>query len=558
MKKQHRENNILIIVMLYILIHTSAWINAQEQEFETGRMRSISGTVIDGSEQVNIFVQPLNTLPGTARSYTAATTGPVNAARYEQKTPSFPGINTVQIMSDKSKSATFFTFKVEPAPQIRFELSWDGGDLDYDLYVNSIFYGNKSAGGGILDRDAIHPTSRLDATENVTFPGAAAGLYHVYVNFYDNHYHGTWLPTDLRIYINEEEIAYFTGTITNPRAHGASLAGNGISVWNVCTLVVHSGMESGGYIVTDSGGNMCLQGQRNLADQCRVLNYSALYAEDGDLPVISPQTNYRVDTLTGPAGSNDVSINTGESIQFTATGTVNVGSSIEERKAYIIENFKFSDGSTANTIALIDELGVLTALSQGTVMVTCNNYTGPDIRVNIRPVSPGVLDLENADNREEELDHRIPGTGDPGSIFKIRLCRADDINSAPVIPQGYKLHFLAPVDPEPDLNKNKGNCIYHLEAGDVSVASFRYDGDNFSVIYENKDSGYPEYDNRGYVYYRFYSSPWPVGDFTISVDSTSENICTGDNLKLRMGLETRDGIIYEMNSLDNDFFIVAD
>lgn len=103
--------------------------------------------------------------------------------------------------------------------------------------------------GGVLDRDTIDQEE--PATENITFARAAAGLYKVYVNYYLSHTPSASdpVPTTVKIYVNDDEVFTETRTITEPE-EGID---DGRGTWSVCTLVVHSGEESGGFQVAANG-----------------------------------------------------------------------------------------------------------------------------------------------------------------------------------------------------------------------------------------------------------------------------------------------------------------
>ncbi|MBP5180931.1 MAG: hypothetical protein J6127_06565, partial [Clostridiales bacterium] len=99
---------------------------------------------------------------------------------------------------------------------ITVSMLWDSED-DLDLHIftpdgSEIYYGNRQAGGGILDVDANTSTTMMDnPVENIYFPDPVNGEYWVYVNDYDDRSDG---PTNfiVRITVGGESQT-FSGTI---------------------------------------------------------------------------------------------------------------------------------------------------------------------------------------------------------------------------------------------------------------------------------------------------------------------------------------------------------
>lgn len=323
-------------------------------DLDTDRQRQIQGSVLDGSNTVIMSLMPGDGMAGPQQSVST------NGGLFNAPMKLFPGENTITVNSGSGSEERHISINVK-APSIRVELSWDGGKQDYDLYVNDIYFGNKNGeNGGSLDRDSTHNESR--AVENVTYSQAVAGLYRVYVNYYANNSDQRNdddkpvphpLPTMVRILVNDQEVFSQTRTITEYEGHGSDL-GEGKSAWSVCTLVVHSGDQSGGFKVDDQNG-------RDLLPQKSALNR------------ISPRTAFRVDGLDGPSnGSNgELYLWTGQSAQFTATGAINVGTDNEQSGVNLVEQFNSSDPSAGN----IDKLGVYTSLKPGNVTITVNSGT---------------------------------------------------------------------------------------------------------------------------------------------------------------------------------------
>lgn len=324
------------------------------QDLDSARQISITGAATDGSLQLTLSLgvndDPANRVMNATVDSTGNFTVPVKL---------FPGTNTIDITGDTNEEEHTVVINVQ-APAIRVELSWAGEHQDYDLYVNNVCYYNKNADGGVLDRDWIDQAD--PATENITFSQADAGLYHVFVNYYrphtvdgngnpvNNPTTGEPVPnpqaTTVKVFVNEQQVYTDTQTITEPE--GGIQDGKG--TWAVCTLVVHSGTESGGFQVDD-------QGFRDIVPQKTILDR------------IDPRTPYSIDSLTGPSNDDIVFFPVGKSIQVNASGSINVGTDNEQGGIDIIGHFQTTDASVAD----VDDLGVITGLTPGVVTISAQS-----------------------------------------------------------------------------------------------------------------------------------------------------------------------------------------
>jgi hypothetical protein len=316
-------------------------------DLETARQIIVSGRTTDQSPSISLTLQPPDGLP--VPSWTTNTDA---AGAFSAPVKLFPGLNTIRIDSGSASEERHVDVQVD-APAIRVELTWAGHRQDYDLYVNNVYYGETDVDGGVLDRDTID--QQEPATENITFARAAAGLYKVYVNYYLSHTPSASdpVPTTVKIYVNDDEVFTETRTITEPE-EGID---DGRGTWSVCTLVVHSGEESGGYQVAENG-------LRDLLPQKTLLHR------------ISPRTGFSVESLSGPT-AGDIFLPVGRSAQVTAKGTINTGTSNEQSDVDLIEKFESSDES----VVVVDDLGVVTAVAApGDATITAGD-AGPQVVV---------------------------------------------------------------------------------------------------------------------------------------------------------------------------------
>ncbi len=104
--------------------------------------------------------------------------------------------------------------------EITISLLWDSED-DLDLHVftpdgSEIYYGNKEAGGGVLDVDANAFSSGLmpNPVENIYFESPEDGEYWVYVINYHDRTDGSATNYLVRLQVGDE-VQTFSGTLTN-------------------------------------------------------------------------------------------------------------------------------------------------------------------------------------------------------------------------------------------------------------------------------------------------------------------------------------------------------
>ncbi len=104
--------------------------------------------------------------------------------------------------------------------EITISLLWDSED-DLDLHVftpdgSEIYYGNKEAGGGVLDVDANAFSSSLmpNPVENIYFESPEDGEYWVYVINYHDRTEGSATNYLVRLQVGDE-VQTFSGVLTN-------------------------------------------------------------------------------------------------------------------------------------------------------------------------------------------------------------------------------------------------------------------------------------------------------------------------------------------------------
>ena len=155
----------------------------------------------------------------------------------------------------------------------------------------------------------------------------------------------------ITVYVNDQVVYTDTNTLTEPE-QGIN---DGKGTWAVCTLVVHSGTESGGFQVDDQ-------------------NFRDIVPQGDLLDRIDPRTPFSIDSLTASSGEDSIDIPVGKSIQMTATGSINVGTDNEQSGIDIIGNFQSDDSSVAD----VDDLGVVTGLTPGVVTISAQSDDGGD------------------------------------------------------------------------------------------------------------------------------------------------------------------------------------
>lgn len=269
-----------------------------QEDLDTARNKTVEGDSFEDAPIMMLRLTPLDADPPTPVTYPVTVYPSSGGSTFSQPIRLFPGRNKIEVTSSAGSDSIQVSMKVKP-PRLRVQLTWAGAKQDYDLYVNDIYYGNNPHdpyGAGELDRDVRDEDG--PATENITFAAAEGGLYRIYVNYYadndvddEGNPKGTPQPTTVLIFIDEERVHYSTRTIATPNT---SLGGDGVSVWSVCTLVLHSGSTSGGFTVNADGN-------RDILPQKTVLPKS-----------ISPRTDFTVEVLAGPDGTNDVFVPVGK------------------------------------------------------------------------------------------------------------------------------------------------------------------------------------------------------------------------------------------------------
>jgi hypothetical protein len=334
-------------------------------DFEKARAKTISGEVLDTESEVRLLIKPKEK-PGRFYDVKEFTN-----RRFKQQVKLFPGWNKATAKTATGLDPREITLKVAK-PFLRVELSWAGNNQDYDLHVknvNDVYYSNKVSDGGTLDHDWISNDSEGNPTEIIKYPAAEAGLYRICVYYFADNEHnvnkedvGYPQPTTVRIYVNNDKIFDETYTITE---HNGNTTENGKSIWNVGTVVLHAGMDAGGYAVDG-----------------RFLDVTKQRALRG----VSPRTTYSVENLTGPNGTDPYYMIVGEAAQFTATGTLNAGSGNQQPNLEIIEKFSSSD----QAVGTIDALGVFIAKSSGLTQISCEGYSGSAIDVHVLDVMIAV------------------------------------------------------------------------------------------------------------------------------------------------------------------------
>ena len=167
-------------------------------------------------------------------------------------------------------------------------------------------------------------------------------------------------------------------------------------VWNIGTVVLHSGSGVGGYAV---------DGRR--------LDVT----EQGAFVGVSPQTDFEVSELSGANGTAPVCLGVGDAAQFTASGTLNAGTGGEQTDMEIIECFTNSN----DAVGTVDGLGVFVAKAPGHTQVSCAGYAGDPIDVYVLKV-----DLVPNYDRDDDIDAADESKADSGEAFRFWVNDDDD------------------------------------------------------------------------------------------------------------------------------------
>jgi hypothetical protein len=328
--------------------------------FEAARNCTVTGDVLDSETEVSLEVKAASMRDGARCVYNATASG----GAYARKVKLFPGENVVTATTATGTDTKYYSFDAG-SWSLRVELSWAGNNQDYDLHVNDVYFGNRNSGGGTLDHDWTHNSSDGNPIENITYSQASAGMYRIYVYYYnDNEYNdegeqvGSPQATTVRVYVNEQRIHSDSYLITE---YNGISTGNGKSIWNVATVVLHAGDGAGGYAV--DGRRLDL-------------------AEQAGLRGISPRTTFSVTDFAGPNGADPVYLLVGDAARFTASGTLNSGSGNEQTGLEILEKYT----SAAGTVGTVDGLGVFVGKAPGQTQISCMGHSGSPVDVYVLKV----------------------------------------------------------------------------------------------------------------------------------------------------------------------------
>jgi hypothetical protein len=345
----------------------------------------VHGDVLDNQTEVTVDLKASSMRSAAKNIYKPTVPGD----KFSVDVKLFPGDNLITASTATGLHEILAKLNIKK-PSLRVQLSWAGNDQDYDLHVNhvtDVYYGRPSADGGVLDHDWTDNEDEGNPIENISYSSAAAGLYRVYVVYYTDNADPEGYPqeTTIRIYVNEKLIHSDSYTITQPDGW---LDGDGESVWNVGTIVLHAADQVGGYA----------------ADSSKRLDVT----DQGALKGISPRTTCSVTELTGPDAGNPVYLIIGESVQFTASGIVNYGSG-NDQSGEIIEKFTNSDPS----VGIIGPLGVFTASAVGHTQISATTYSGSPIDVYVLKVDFIEASSTVADNSPQQFEGEVEHPFDP-------------------------------------------------------------------------------------------------------------------------------------------------
>jgi hypothetical protein len=427
-------------------------------QLDIARVQTVTGQILDSQASAKVHVYPKTAFPGTERVYDVNATG----GNYSIPIKLFPGLNLIEAATTTGTRISRANLKVA-APALRVELI-AGPYIGYTVWVLNYHLSNPQEGS--------LPSTYYDGNgyyvENVVFPAALAGIYNVVLSSSCYYYPPPSPETaTVNIYLDEKQI--YSGTRLLSMTDWDY---NWCAPWSVASVVIHSTGESGGYLVDENG-------YRDITEQGALVGVPPYWA------------NYLITEFTGNGGTEPIYLEVGKSAQFKVKGIMNYGIDNEQTDQDIIWCFYPMTISGTN-VAIIDDLGVLTALSPGHVQV-CGwdpivGYSSP-IDVYVPKVDTIEASSPIADNSSQFFEGRKTifsdpcVTNNPGQALVVFQKDARDAN---FVIQDFDVTLNAHVIPP------------SVTAGQLSEAWAKVDGpnsgslnrtDTFEVEYQNPKTG---------------------------------------------------------------------
>jgi hypothetical protein len=371
---------------------------------DNARVKTFAGRFLDSQTSAQIHVRPQNTVIGTERDYDVF----LNGGNYSTPIKLFPGLNLIEAITSTGKQPFRANFKVD-APSLRVEISCSpvrilGFFVDTE---NPLSYNGYDTWFYVNNGDTFPPTNET----GVNIPQAKAGVYYISV-FVDYWCYEYTVPTPpvtatVRILLNEKQMSSCSRSMTWGD-DGWPL----FFCWNVNSVVLHSGTESGGYRVNESG-------YRDITEQ------GALVGVEGIENIITE--------FTGNGGTGPIYLEVGKSAQFKAKGIDFYGYLNQQTDQDFIGCFGVQTISGTN-VAFIDELGVLTALSPGHVRIWCGYYEDDPAPIDVYILKVDIIEDTTTDYNfspslgeqaalKVKVEPTPPAGGYGGLYFKLEIVR---------------------------------------------------------------------------------------------------------------------------------------
>jgi hypothetical protein len=341
------------------------------QDWETARNVQVSGQVSDDSGEVVIEValQGMNGLYYVDETYFSSQNllkqyrVPVANQQFSTTVKLFPGKNLIRVINaSMAKVEQEIVLKVQPAP-IKVELSWAGGQQDYNLELQ---------GWGVALKPAVDIKNSVGpATETILLNNPTGTIYNISVRYAGNNGVNQPQTTTVKVYYGNQLVKTMSRLINQIGSR-----------WNAGTLVVYESVSSF-WNGEREGLFLDKNNERDLLPQATISDR------------VKPTGNYQVTSLQATnsygqiynAGSTII-LPIGKSVQLNAIGNVNVGTFDAQNGVKLRDIFKTLNNN--NFTIQVDKLGVLTAQKPGQAQVTCLNYNGQPLTIVVPRLDLGL------------------------------------------------------------------------------------------------------------------------------------------------------------------------
>ena len=395
----------LLVMWLYLLITTAPFELKGDQLSNGERIKTVTGRILDNEQKVVIGLTPKSIYACTRREYNPS----INNNAYSASLKLFPGQNVIDVITATGKIKSLINFLVDK-PHLRFELI----STPEDPYC--LFSANSYQDGS---------SEYWEYTQNsfryvVNVPHASGNLYYNWIYRSGLPAYNYMSPVTAKIFLNERLIYNNTRILyTVPQE-------TEFFQWVIPSVVIHSGATAGGYLVDQNG-------YRDITEQGALVGVDPFF-----LPYVV--TDFKANGKTDP-----IVLPIGRSAQFTAKGVICPGTLNEETDRDIAVWYSALETLEGSNVALLDWLGVLTAMSPGHVRVICPEYEGDPIDVyclgsNIKSVNKWVARTvwpEAPSSLSENSLHVVTNTVSPSQFAaQVDLTISDVYPTDPITDEG--------------------------------------------------------------------------------------------------------------------------